>query len=176
MQIPLIFVSERTCSTPERRHGLGRDLALPALRNLSDEDVLSTSNTVQYTSSWNSQKLAAEQLLPEQATQTAFKPSITVQITDFFPLTSSQARQDAGYGRHSSLRPQSAFPFRNEAAKSKDIQRRQFASLNAVETINRHKICEIFLSVIIAGAKLRNRFIKKPNRYRRLYPYRGLLQ
>jgi hypothetical protein len=73
MQMPLIFVSERTCSTPERRHGLGRDLALLALRNLSDDDVLSTSTTVQYTSSWNCRKLAAEQLLPEQAIRTALK-------------------------------------------------------------------------------------------------------
>jgi hypothetical protein len=74
MQIPLIFVSGRTCSTSERRHGLGRDLVLPALHNSNDDGVFSTSTIhVCISRSWNCQKLATEQLLPGQAIRTALQ-------------------------------------------------------------------------------------------------------
>jgi hypothetical protein len=38
-------VREKTCSTSERRHGFGRDLALLARRNLSDDDVVAPART-----------------------------------------------------------------------------------------------------------------------------------
>jgi hypothetical protein len=65
--------------------------------------------------------------------------------------------------------------FPNEAEKGKEMQRRKFASLNEVETIIDTKSARSFCpsSLNVAGAKLRNRLIKKPNRYRRLYPYRS---
>jgi hypothetical protein len=45
--------------------GWVRNFPLPAMRALSDDGVLAFDNKVLYSSSWNSQKLAVEQLMPK---------------------------------------------------------------------------------------------------------------